>query len=62
VQTLTLPFETHISFNRPAPEDWNLSFVGQLVATRVVPELGAAGVVALFCVACVMSRRRRRPA
>jgi len=63
VQTLTLPFETHISFNQQPPEDWTLSFVGQLVATRVVPEPGAAAVVvSLLCAACVMPRRRRRPA
>jgi hypothetical protein len=61
VQTLTLPFETHFSFDLEAPDDWNLSFVGQLVATRVVPEpvWGTWLLLAVGAAGC--RRRRRRP-
>jgi hypothetical protein len=59
VQTLTLPFETHFSFDLQNPDDWTLSFVGQLVATRVVPEPGAAGVIGLLCAVYTIPRRRR---
>jgi hypothetical protein len=60
VQVLTLPFETHFAVSSEAPEDWNLSFVGQLVATRVVPEPGAGLLIGLACTAA-LGRRTRRP-
>jgi hypothetical protein len=63
VETLTLKISTgSIGYNVSQTGDSTLLFTGTIVATRIVPEPTALGLVAISAAGALLGRRRRRHA